>query len=333
MDETETVGAELVPAEGTTITTQQIEQLGLLMPLASPAIIRAAFAERQRVLTSILDPERDFLYSVSYTDNGGQQRSKLFDSLEATKNAMTHLGVKKYSAHPRKSGCLKLAQALGIESKCISVVGLPTDPNASYSSCIFVATHKKTGRSEEGQGFCDFKEKPGKAHVVISMANTRAYCHAVLRCAGYDNVGADEVEGLGWDGGEIVTIAPYVNGAQAPALVGDTTPVTVTAEIAKATPAPTVAQQAQAIISGASRPAPTEQMAPKPQTAPAEPLPEGVITRSMAADLSALLMSKLGSKDKALAWLKTNAGVERSIHVKEDQYATLTVKLNEMETP
>ena len=58
-----------------------------------------------------------------------------------------------------------------------------------------------------------------------------------------------------------------------------------------------------------------------------------VITNAMAAELSALLLAKLGSRDRASAWLRENAGVERSIYVKEDQIGSLTKKLEAMETP
>ena len=53
----------------------------------------------------------------------------------------------------------------------------------------------------------------------------------------------------------------------------------------------------------------------------------------MAAELSVLLLAKLGSRDKARAWLKDNAGVERSIHIREDQIGSITKKLEALEAP
>jgi hypothetical protein len=329
-DEKDT-GTALVPVTGRVVTTQQIEDAGLLMPLADPAALRAAFAERQRVLTSILDPDRDFVYSVRYHDREGNQRQLMVHTLAEANKQAAHLGG-TWSAHPRKSGVLKLAHALGIESRQVEVTGLPKDQRATYSSCRYIATHKRTGRQEEGQGYCDATERGGKqkVHAIISMADTRAYCHAVLRCAGYDNVGAEELELDDGAGG--VTIQNVMPGERdRPALSSQASPRSIVD--AMAVTAPPVATEP---VAAATVPAPPATAAKEPL--PPEPPPEGlgkgdVITNAMAGELSQKLLAKLGSKDKARAWLKEHAGVERSIYVREDQIGSLTKALDALEAP
>jgi hypothetical protein len=338
----ENVGTELVPAAGRVVTTQQIEDAGLMMPLADPAALRAAFQERQRVLTSILDPDRDFLYSVKYKDRDGNDRSVFTNTLAEAKAQVTHLGAgARYDAHPKKSGCLKLAHALGIESRMVETTGLPKDPRANYSSCRYIATHKRTGRQEEGQGYCDGSERSKmKAHAIISMADTRAYCHAVLRCAGYDNVGAEEMELLSL--GEEVTIQNNMPVERdRPALATQNAPRTIVEEMKVSAPAATpvtVIVQGSAQGPGVHVPMGAAPVASTPEPLPPAPAPEGlgkgdVITNAMAAELSVLLLAKLGSRDKARAWLKDNAGVERSIHIREDQIGSITKKLEALEAP
>jgi hypothetical protein len=334
MSETKDTGTELVPVTGRVVTTQQIEDAGLLMPLADPAALRAAFAERQRVLTSILDPDRDFLYTVRYLDAQGNQRQVMCQTLDEAKKQVTHLGGgSSWSAHPKKSGVLKLAHALGIESRQVEVTGLPKDPRATYSSCRYIATHRRTGRSEEGQGYCDASERGGKqkAHAIISMADTRAYCHAVLRCAGYDNVGAEEMD-LD-DSAGVVTIQNVMPAERnRPALSSQTSPRAISIELAAAPATEKVSIPVSIQLNAAPASAPTPE--PLPPLPPPEGLGKGdVITNAMAAELSQKLLAKLGSKDKARAWLKENAGVERSVHVREDQIGSLDKALDALEAP
>lgn len=354
----ENVDTELVPAASRAVTTQQMEDAGLMMPLVDPAALRAAFAERQRVLTSILDPERDFLYSIKYYDprDGNRQRTMLTTSLKDAQAKVAHLGLgASYSAHPKKSGVLKLAHALGIESRRIDVAGLPADPRVNYSVCRYMATHKRTGRQEEGQGYCDKSEKGGSMnnHAIISMADTRAYCHAVLRCAGYDNVGAEEIELVDVEPMVVITNEPPpVRERERPALVETTSPTVLDVSLAStparetvaARPAATPAQAPTAATAPVTKPEPepsasgaaseTSGAAPTdPAPAMAPVGPADVITNAMAGELSKLLMAKLGSKPQAQKWLMDNAGVERSVHVREDQIGDLTKKLNAMETP
>jgi len=320
------------------VTTQQMEDAGIIMPLADPAVIRAANAERQRVLTSILDPDRDFLYSVKYVDRDGKQRQTMVSTRKEADDQAKHVGG-VWSAHPKKSGVLKLAHALGIESKKVETTGLPKDPRATYSSCTYIATHKRTGRQEEGQGYCDKTEKAGmQNHAIISMADTRAYCHAVLRCAGYDNVGAESMVTDGIDD-DFITIHNTIPVERArPALASMAAPRTINDELAATAPpaaeaVPAVATPAAATASTTAS-APASQPASQPSSPASSPAStEGLITNAQAAELSQLLLAKLGSKDKARGWLMENANVERSLHVREDQIGKLKSMLNALEAP
>jgi hypothetical protein len=353
-DEKESAGLLPAPAGGIgtkTFSSSELEAMGLAMPLVEPTVLRAAFAERERIITSILDPNNDFLYSVRYADPAGQGKVKqafvqrLDRALELAKATNG-----EWSAHPTKSGCLKLAHALGIESRRVEVTGLPVDQRANWSSCRYIARHRRTGREEEGQGYCDGTEKGGKmaAHAIISMADTRAYCHAVLRCAGYDKVGADSMV---FDEDETVTVishdrrAQMVVNAPPPALatssqasgtivdhMGGETASPETAQVESATVAkkeePTPAKEA---------PAPAATQEPAPAAAPAQAPanirvnPDSLITNAQAAALSNRLLTIFGSKPKASAWLVENAGVERSIHVTEDKFNPLMKKLDALE--
>ena len=337
-DEKESTGTEMVPVTGRVVTTQQIEDAGLMMPLADPAALRAAFAERQRVLTSILDPNRDFIYSIRYFDREGKQRTMICQTLEEAKKQSAHVGG-TWSAHPKKSGVLKLAHALGIESRLAEVTGLPKDQRATFSSCRYIATHKRTGRSEEGQGYCDKTERGSnmQAHAIISMADTRAYCHAVLRCAGYDNVGADEME-LDDTGGSVTIQNVIPVERERPALVAQTIPKTVTELMGASAPPAAVPverepQAAPAPTTAVQPPAAAAAPPEEPSAPPVDPGKGDLITSAMAGLLSKKLLAKLGSKEKAREWLVANAGCERSILVREDQFSKVEKMLDAMETP
>jgi len=336
MAEAGNVGAD-APAANRIVSTQQIEDAGMMMPLADPAALRAAFAERQRVLTSILDPNRDFVYSVKYVDRENKQRQLMVNTLKEAQEKSAFLEG-HYTAHPKKSGVLKLAHALGIESRMVETTGLPKDTRANYSSCRYIATHKRTGRQEEGQGYCDKTERVNmQNHAIISMADTRAYCHAVLRCAGYDNVGAESMEGLDDADGAVVVIQntmPQVR--ERPALSSQSSPRSLVDELKQAAPAPQgepVAKTERTAPAAAAPQSPPPDEATTPSADAAIAGKGDVITNAMAAELSQLLLAKLGSKEKAREWLKDKAGVERSVHVRDDQLGSLKSMLNALEAP
>src|SRR5262249_11884265 len=107
----------------------------------------------------------------------------------ATQNATDYRG------HPKKSGVVKLAGALGIIAKRTSQQGLPQDPRADYASVVYEATYaQRPEHTAEGIGMCDGSERSRMTkHEIASTADTRAYNRAVLRLAGFSDVSAEEV--------------------------------------------------------------------------------------------------------------------------------------------
>lgn len=206
MDENENEPAALSPllmAGGDdyakSLSRAELEGLGVILPIATPSQLRQVFAEKQKLYAAILD-ESDYIYSVSYTENGRQRQQIYARKADAVKAASAY-GT-DVRASPKKSGIVKLAAALGIQSQRTAVRGLPDDPNARYSYVVYEATHARTGRKEEGVGWCDMSERGGRisVHDVIATADTRAYNRAVLRLAGFGDVSADEILGTNADG-------------------------------------------------------------------------------------------------------------------------------------
>lgn len=177
--------------QGTEISLGQLADLGFIMPVATPEVLRAAFDSRQRLITAILDP-RDFLYTVPYMEQGRQKQQVCSTLAEAEKWATTY--KTEYKANPKKSGVVKLAVALGIHAERIKTAGLPDDPKAEFAYCVYKAVHKATKAEAEGVGWCDKAERGNRStHDLIAMADTRAFCRAVLRLAGLGDVSADEI--------------------------------------------------------------------------------------------------------------------------------------------
>lgn len=191
--ETDVVPTAMVVA-GDQSSLTDLADLGFITPIATPARLRAAFAEKQRLYAAILD-ESDYIYTVSYTENG-KTRQNIYTRREDAEKAAKAYGV-DIRASPKKSGIVKLASALGIQARRRMVRGLPDDPAATYSYVVYEATHQRTGRSEEGIGWCDKTERGGRisSHDVIATADTRAYNRAILRLAGFGDVSADEIVG------------------------------------------------------------------------------------------------------------------------------------------
>jgi len=174
------------------VSLAELADLGFITPLATPQRLRAAFAEKQRLYAAILD-ESDYIYTVSYMENG-KARQNIYARRKDAEKAAEAYGV-DIRASPKKSGIVKLASALGIEARRKQARGLPDDPAATYSYVIYEAIHARTGRSEEGVGWCDKTERGGRisAHDVIATADTRAYNRAILRLSGFGDVSADEI--------------------------------------------------------------------------------------------------------------------------------------------
>lgn len=424
-------GLSPYPDDGSiALTRDQLADLGIITPIATPQMLRAAFAEKQRLYAAILD-ENDYIYTVSYTENGRARQNVYTRKADAEKAAAAY-GV-EVRASPKKSGIVKLATALGITAKRRLVRGLPDDPNANYSYVVYEAEHKRTGATAEGIGWCDMKERGGRisGHDVVATADTRAYNRAILRLSGFGDVSADEIVAgasteqalpTAADKSVITDVAPALKKPLALPATTDETVLTSSRAWAESfggrSPAPapvqstkearelrakarrgderaarmlgqqgldwtgpaqddymhesfSVEEQApvtpkdvsrvqeaarQQTGAGASAPPNGD---PKPgwdlagsgdsknddkrQGAPpgttraaasagvAAPDPRAeAITTAQAKALSDKLLKTLGSKEKAQAWLKEHAGVDRSVHVKSNQYDTLDQKINEM---
>lgn len=170
----------------------QMEEAGFLTPVAPLHQIRAYFDYTQKVYAAILD-DRDFLYTVSITEQG-KKRELAYTSLEHAKKTAETYGA-DIKASPKKSGIAKLAVALGIEVKRTKTTGLPYEPASRHSFVEMIALHKKTGRTAEGIGWADLDEKGGhmSRHDAIATADTRAYNRAILRLSGFGDVSAEEI--------------------------------------------------------------------------------------------------------------------------------------------
>lgn len=169
-----------------------LTDLGFVTPIATPTRLRAAFAEKQQLYAAILD-ESDYIYAVSFVENGRAKQNIYARRVDAEKAANAY--QVDIRASPKKSGIVKLASALGIQAKRRATRGLPDDPEATYSYVVYEATHPRTGRSEEGIGWCDKTERGGRisSHDVIATADTRAYNRAILRLAAFGDVSAEEI--------------------------------------------------------------------------------------------------------------------------------------------
>jgi len=168
-------------------------EAGLIVPPISPENVRALFKMRAAYYTALLDPGHDFLYSVSYVENG-KPKEYMTTKLASAELFCTTYKDSSYKARPRKSGVEKLAESLGIQGEVIESRGLPNDKNEDYALVRYKATHIKTGRVAYGVGWCDVKERPTMSkHALIATADSRSFSRAVLRLIGYGEVGAEEI--------------------------------------------------------------------------------------------------------------------------------------------
>ena len=195
-------GAIVLDQDGTVVAPYEeqgdemstlLGDMGIIMPLASPEVIRKAFAHKQKVFAAILSPE-DYLYTVTTKNAKGYADQLLTDDYDYAIDRANFLKG-KFKATPKKSGIVKLARALGITARIVDQAGLPKDPNANYSWCKYEARHERTGTVEFGEGFCDAEERRGRSskHSIMSTADTRAYNRAVMRLSGFGDVSADEI--------------------------------------------------------------------------------------------------------------------------------------------
>lgn len=415
--------APLAVIEPTATSMQSLVDYGFVLPIATPEILRQAFAEKQRLLAAILD-EHDYIYLVPYTDPVTNRQKQYIASRRADAEKAFEQYQTEILAKPKKSGIVKLAAALNIECRRVKSAGLPEEPGATYAWVLYEATHKRTGRTEEGVGWCDKSEQGGRItiHTLIATADTRAYNRAVLRIAGFGDVSADEIISGGnvidttgssvtsevnpatraeprpannheivvaaartWaeaiagrEGDRFIPLAQQTTKAfrevRARARRGDlsaakqlgtlglhwegvaqdalefdtfqveTPPVTVEdvlrvreasaaqKHVADA-PAPQPARPVT-LTTPAANPAPT---ATAPATTPTKPTPahavppeEDCITLAQAKQLTDALLKALGTKEAALAWLRDNAKVDTSRHVRHVQFDSLMSQLSQM---
>jgi len=197
--------APLAVIEPTAEEVRGLGDFGFIMPIATPALLRRAFAERQALLSAILD-EHDFIYVVPYIDPTNNKQRQFIASRRVDAEKALEQYKTEIRATPKKSGIVKLASALNIQSRRVQASGLPTEPGATFSWVLYEATHQRTGRTEQGIGWCDKSERGGRitTHEVIATADTRAYNRAVLRLSGYGDVSAEEI--LAGGGGTLGTI-------------------------------------------------------------------------------------------------------------------------------
>jgi len=189
-----------------------LDEMGIITPLATPQVLRAVFARKQSLYAAIMDPH-DYIYLVSYKENN-KTRQFVSDNMERAQKVAETCDSKVF-AKPKKSGIVKLADALGIEAE-IETQGWQVDPSTSehYYEVVYRAVHKRTNRSALGKGACDRAERGGRisVHDILTTADTRAYNRAVLRLSGFGDVSADEIiAGLDGDAGT----PEYVPEAQA----------------------------------------------------------------------------------------------------------------------
>lgn len=186
------VGKETLPTMPDGISMADLSDLGIIAPVATPQVLRQAFAYKQSLYAAILDPD-DYLYTVSYKE-GNKTRQYVSTTIADAKKVADTYKV-PLMASPKKSGIVKLANALGIEATCAVRQGLPSDPGATFSYAVYEAVHARSGRKAEGVGWCDTSERGGRIskHDTIATADTRAYNRAVLRLSGFGDVSADEI--------------------------------------------------------------------------------------------------------------------------------------------
>lgn len=186
-------GTEHSLTEGRETDVGKLAQMGMIVPLADPATVRAVAKRKAEVITALLDPEGDFLYQIPYQDARGKKREKLCTSKREAEEFAEKVGA-EYRARPKRSGFEKIAEVLGLDAEPIEQRGVPVDVKADYSWVKYKATHVRSGRTAFGVGYCDKSEKGYLTnHAMLATADTRAYVRAIGRLAGYGDVGADEI--------------------------------------------------------------------------------------------------------------------------------------------
>lgn len=171
-------------------------QHGMIVPISTPDGLRQLYSMRQKMYAAILE-ENDYLWIVTYpeTRNGRTYgRQYIARNRADAEERAESIPQSSISAKPVKSGVQKLAEALGITTRCV-VREERKYFNRAGVYCEYEARHERTGKVETGVGFCGVDERGGKisVHDMITTADTRAYNRAVLRLAAFGDVSAEEV--------------------------------------------------------------------------------------------------------------------------------------------
>jgi len=325
---------------GRSFSIEELNRLGMPVPVADPDVLRAAYAFRQKMVAAILDREHDFLYTISYVEQN-KTREKITTSYkDALKFSETYRVP--YKAVPKKSGIAKLATAFNIEGRIVTQRGLPVDEKASYAYVEYEVVHKASGKKAVGIGWARGSER-GYAmpeHHMIALADTRAWGRAILRICGFGEAGAEEI------GSDVVPLPTVriemsaraalpaevsVDVIDVRAVTETRVPVPVNAPSQSPTVQPAAAQPAATSAPQASVSAPVSVPSSVPLPTPGATTP--TITEAQVGKLSGLLKEKLGSVDRAKAWLKTEVAVETTRLVREADYPNLLKKLEAMEVP
>lgn len=176
---------------------QQVMKLmahhGMIVPISTPEGLRHLYATRQKMYAAILD-ENDYLWIVKFKgDKGGGRQYIAANKKEAEERAEALHG--DIMCKPTKSGVQKLAEALGITSRCVIREERTYNRTTIGIYCEYEAKHELSGKIESGVGFCGKDERYGKIsiHEMITTADTRAYCRAVLRLSAFGDVSAEEI--------------------------------------------------------------------------------------------------------------------------------------------
>jgi hypothetical protein len=337
---------------GTYAPESPFASAGLIVPPVSAEQVRSLYQLRANYYTALLDPEHDFLYSVSYVESGKPREYMTTSLASAQMFAQTYKAT--YKARPRRAGVEKLAESLGIQGEVVEHRGLPGDKNEDFAWVRYKATHLRTGRVAYGVGWCDTKERASMSrHALIATADSRAFSRAVLRLIGYGEVGAEEIL-AGISEGVDVVVDPT---PPAPAM-GNALPVAAAAQVVQSTGHKASAQAADRAIERM-----TVEM-PKQQPAQADPneLPVHVewserkgmqfaedgfamevirskdhaaprLTSAQCAEFSRKMIEAFeGDKDIAKRFLRQHAGVASTTELHIDQVDRLESRLKYITT-
>lgn len=177
------------------VSALELAKDGIIVPLLDASTIAAAAKRKQEVITALLDPDHDILYTIKYQTADKKWREARTET-KAEAERLAKEFKSRYEAQPKKTGVAKIAEAFGVDTEPVDE-GWHQHPKSGqyyyYVKCR--ALHARSGRTRTAVGACDAGEKfDATAHTIISTAHTRAKIRAVLDLVGYGRVGAEEIE-------------------------------------------------------------------------------------------------------------------------------------------